>query len=107
MIQAAETVKIVERPAHDREQHTARPTPSSTPFVWPLEEAGRLAGPFVVEYEAWDDATAAAGQWDPAKAAELANRAASDPSIMVYIGHFNSGAAKIIDPGARTRPIWS
>jgi branched-chain amino acid transport system substrate-binding protein len=63
-----------------------------------LEEAGRLAGPFLVEYESWDDATAAAGQWDPAKVAELANRAAADPNIMVYIGHYNSGAAKISIP---------
>jgi branched-chain amino acid transport system substrate-binding protein len=63
-----------------------------------LEEAGRMAGPFFVEYEAWDDATAAAGKWDPAKAAELANRAAADPNIVVYIGHFNSGAAKIAIP---------
>ena len=63
-----------------------------------IEEAGRMAGPFFIEYEAWDDATAAAGKWDPAKAAELANRAAADPNIMVYIGHFNSGAAKISIP---------
>ena len=63
-----------------------------------LEEAGRRAGSFFVEYEPWDDATAAAGKWDPAKAAELANRAAADPNIMVYIGHFNSGAAKITIP---------
>src|SRR5688500_12222464 len=63
-----------------------------------IEEAGRMAGPFFVEYEPWDDATAAAGKWDPAKAAELANRAAADPNIMVYIGHFNSGAAKISIP---------
>jgi branched-chain amino acid transport system substrate-binding protein len=63
-----------------------------------LEEAGRMAGGFFVEYEPWDDATAAAGKWDPGKVAELANRAAADPNIMVYIGHFNSGAAKISIP---------
>ena len=63
-----------------------------------IEEVSRKVGSFVIEFEAWDDATAAAGQWDPAKAAELANRAASDPNIMVYIGHFNSGAAKITIP---------
>jgi branched-chain amino acid transport system substrate-binding protein len=63
-----------------------------------IEEVGRKVGPFLIEFEPWDDATAAAGQWDPAKAAELANRAASDPNIMVYIGHFNSGAAKISIP---------
>ncbi|MGI8423786.1 MAG: branched-chain amino acid ABC transporter substrate-binding protein [Chloroflexota bacterium] len=63
-----------------------------------IEEASRMAGSFFVEFEAWDDATAAAGEWDAAKVAELANRAASDPNIMVYIGHFNSGAAKISIP---------
>src|SRR5688572_28136742 len=34
-----------------------------------IEEAGRRAGPFFVEYEAWDDATAAAGGWDAEKTA--------------------------------------
>jgi branched-chain amino acid transport system substrate-binding protein len=55
-------------------------------------------GSFDIEFESWDDATAAAGQWDPAKAAELANRALGDPNILVYIGHFNSRAAKITSP---------
>ena len=32
------------------------------------------------------------------RATELANRALGDPNIMVYIGHFNSGAAKITIP---------
>lgn len=63
-----------------------------------IEENERKAGPFFIEFEAWDDATAAAGKWDPPKVAELANRAAGDPNIMVYIGHFNSGAAKISIP---------
>jgi branched-chain amino acid transport system substrate-binding protein len=63
-----------------------------------IEEVERRAGPFVVEYEPWDDATAAAGQWDPAKVAELANRAAGDTNVMIYIGHYNSGAAKIAIP---------
>src|SRR6266536_1942101 len=47
---------------------------------------------------AWDEATAAAGKCDEAQAAEVANGAAADPNIMVYIGHFNSGAAKISIP---------
>jgi branched-chain amino acid transport system substrate-binding protein len=63
-----------------------------------LEEVNRMAGPFIVEFEPWDDATAAAGKWDPSKAAEIANRAAADPNIVAYIGHFNSGAAKITIP---------
>ena len=95
--QAAETVKIV----------------SALPLTGPsygqtiaivhgirlaVEEAGRQAGPFFVEYEAWDDATAAAGDWDPEKVAELARHAAHDPEVLVYIGHFASEATRIALP---------
>jgi branched-chain amino acid transport system substrate-binding protein len=97
LIQAPETLKIV----------TALPMTGSSygqtstivnSIHMALDEVSNKVGPFLVEYEAWDDATAAAGKWDAAKAAELANRAAADPDIMVYIGHFNSGAAKIAIP---------
>lgn len=63
-----------------------------------IEEAGRRAGPFLVEYEAWDDATAATGDWDPEKTAELAQHAAFDPDVVVYIGHFASEATAIALP---------
>src|SRR5437870_5669673 len=63
-----------------------------------LDEAGGMAGPFTIEYEAMDDATPAAGKWDPAKEAENANKALADPDVMVYIGTFNSGAAKVSIP---------
>jgi branched-chain amino acid transport system substrate-binding protein len=63
-----------------------------------LEEENYRADGFKIEYEAWDDASAQAGSWDPGKEKENATRAAGDPDIMVYIGTFNSGAAKIAIP---------
>lgn len=63
-----------------------------------LEEANYQAGPFKIEYNSWDDASAQAGTWDPAKEKDNASRAASDPDVMAYIGTYNSGAAKIAIP---------
>src|SRR3954471_23235043 len=55
-------------------------------------------GQFKVTYENMDDATAAAGKWDPTQEANNANKAAADADVMVYIGTFNSGAAKVSIP---------
>jgi len=55
-------------------------------------------GQFKIVYEDMDDATAAAGKWDPTQEANNANKAASDPDVMVYIGTFNSGAAAVSIP---------
>jgi branched-chain amino acid transport system substrate-binding protein len=65
-----------------------------------LDEAKMQAcgGQFSIEYRDLDDATAAKGQWDEATEASNANKAAADPDVMVYIGTFNSGAAKISIP---------
>lgn len=63
-----------------------------------LEEADRKAGDFVIEFEALDDATAAAGKWTADKEAENANKALNDADVMVYLGTFNSGAAKVSIP---------
>jgi branched-chain amino acid transport system substrate-binding protein len=65
-----------------------------------LEAADHKAcgGQYDIEYEAWDDASAALGQWDPAVETENANKAAADPSIVAYLGTFNSGAAKLSIP---------
>ena len=63
-----------------------------------LEEANYKAGPFTIEYSSWDDASAQAGTWDPGKEKDNASRAAADPDVMVYIGTYNSGAAKISIP---------
>lgn len=58
---------------------------------------GQIAG-FKIDYLDMDDATAAAGQWDAASEAANANKAAADPDVMVYIGPYNSGAAKVSMP---------
>lgn len=63
-----------------------------------IDEAGGKVGPFTIKYEAWDDASPERGQWDSAVEAANAQKAVSDPDVMVYIGTFNSGAAKISMP---------
>ncbi|MBI2930716.1 MAG: branched-chain amino acid ABC transporter substrate-binding protein [Planctomycetes bacterium] len=63
-----------------------------------IEEVGGKVGDFTIEYEDWDDASPQRGNWDPAVEAANADRAVKDPNIMVYIGTFNSGAAKVSMP---------
>ena len=55
-------------------------------------------GKIKIDYVSLDDATAAAGQWDAAKEQENANKAVADPETGVYIGTFNSGAARVSIP---------
>jgi branched-chain amino acid transport system substrate-binding protein len=73
-------------------------------FKMALDEAGgtdgvgaKIGGATIV-YTDMDDATAAKGSWDAAKEAENANQAINDADVMVYIGTFNSGAAKVSIP---------
>jgi len=65
-----------------------------------LEQAGNKAcgGKYTLAYEAWDDASAALGKWDPAVETENGNKASADKSIIAYLGTFNSGAAKLSIP---------
>lgn len=63
-----------------------------------LEEAGWRAGDFEIVYADWDDATAGAGQWTAEAETANAARAVRDSDVMVYIGTYNSGAAKISMP---------
>ncbi|HEY3225995.1 MAG TPA: branched-chain amino acid ABC transporter substrate-binding protein [Planctomycetota bacterium] len=67
-------------------------------IVMALDEAGRKVGNFKIEYEDLDDATATAGQWTQEKEAANADQAIKDADVMVYIGTYNSGAAKISIP---------
>jgi branched-chain amino acid transport system substrate-binding protein len=55
-------------------------------------------GQFKIDYQDLDDATAAKGSWDEATETANANKAVSDPDAMIYIGTFNSGAAKLSIP---------
>ena len=63
-----------------------------------LDEAGNKVGGATIVYEDMDDATPARGAWDAGKEAENANKAVADPDVMVYLGTFNSGAAKVSIP---------
>jgi len=63
-----------------------------------VEESGHKIGAFTIKYEDLDDATAAAGQWTAEKEAANADQAIKDPDVMVYIGTYNSGAAKVSMP---------
>lgn len=64
-----------------------------------LEDFGSAAGGFAIEYEAMDDSSAAnPGKWDTAKESENANKAVNDPDAMVYLGTYNSNAAKVSIP---------
>jgi branched-chain amino acid transport system substrate-binding protein len=67
-------------------------------IVMAIEEAGSKVGAFTIKYEDLDDATAAAGQWTAEKEAANADQAIKDPDVMVYIGTYNSGAAKVSMP---------
>ena len=53
---------------------------------------------FRLEYLDLDDATAAEGQWTIEQEIANANQAKTDPDVMVYIGTYNSGAAKVSMP---------
>jgi branched-chain amino acid transport system substrate-binding protein len=63
-----------------------------------LAEGDGKAGDFEIVYADWDDATAGAGQWTAEAETANAARAVRDPDVMVYIGTYNSGAAKISMP---------
>ncbi len=60
---------------------------------------GQKVGNFTIKYFDLDDSSAANnGDWDGAVEQQNANRAAADPDAMVYIGTYNSGAAKLSIP---------
>jgi len=63
-----------------------------------LKGADNKAGDYTIEFEEFDDSTAAAGKWDEAKCAENANTYADDSSVVGVIGTYNSGCAAIEIP---------
>lgn len=65
-----------------------------------LDEHQSIAcnGKVKIDYEVMDDATAAAGKWDPAQVTANANKAVADDTVVAFIGHYNSGAAKLSIP---------
>ena len=60
-----------------------------------VDQAHSMAGGFCLEVVNLDDSSPQTGKWDGAVEAENANKAVSDPDAMVYIGTYNSGAAKV------------
>ncbi len=63
-----------------------------------FDEGGNKAGNFAIEYLDLDDATAAEGKWTPERETANADQAVKDPDVMIYLGPYNSGAAKISMP---------
>jgi branched-chain amino acid transport system substrate-binding protein len=63
-----------------------------------LSEIGNKVGNYTVEFEAFDDSTAAKGAWDEATCAANAREFVADETIIGVIGTFNSGCAKIEVP---------
>lgn len=58
------------------------------------EVKGNVSGT-TIRFEDWDDASPERGAWDPVIEGANADKAINDPSVVAYIGPYNSGAAKI------------
>ncbi|MDQ3241159.1 MAG: branched-chain amino acid ABC transporter substrate-binding protein [Actinomycetota bacterium] len=63
-----------------------------------LKQAGGKAGNFQLKFVELDDATAAAGKWDPGPVNQNARKAVQDKTTIAYLGEFNSGASAISIP---------
>ena len=63
-----------------------------------IEERSAMVDGFKIEFEAMDDASPQKGNWDGQIESANAKRAIADPSVVGYIGTYNSGAAKISMP---------
>lgn len=94
---AAKKVKIVSSVPLQGNSRT-QTVPIINGIKMALEEQGGKAGNTTVEYESYDDSSAARQNWDPAVEAENARKATADPSVVAYIGTYNSGAARISVP---------
>ncbi|MFI5262438.1 MAG: branched-chain amino acid ABC transporter substrate-binding protein [Candidatus Limnocylindrales bacterium] len=76
-------------------------TPQTSAMVNEIKATldGQKVGNFTIKYTSLDDSSAAqSGNWDGTVEQSNANKAANDPDAMVYIGTFNSGAAKLSIP---------
>jgi branched-chain amino acid transport system substrate-binding protein len=63
-----------------------------------VSEVGGVVAGYCLEVINLDDASPQTGKWDGAVEAENANKAVGDLSAVVYIGTYNSGAAKVSIP---------
>src|SRR5262245_40097491 len=73
--------------------------PEGTAMKQAVELAVRHAGGAVAGYKIevlnMDDASPTTGSWDGTVEAGIAQKAVADPDVMVYLGTYNSGAAKV------------
>jgi branched-chain amino acid transport system substrate-binding protein len=60
-----------------------------------LKQIKYKAGKYTVKFKIYDDATASAGSWDPAKCAANAQAHIANKSEVAIMGTYNSGCAKI------------
>jgi branched-chain amino acid transport system substrate-binding protein len=63
-----------------------------------LDEMGNRVDGASIVYDDLDDSSPTRNGWDPDKEAENAQRAVDDPDVMVYIGPYNSSAARVSIP---------
>lgn len=63
-----------------------------------LQDHGAKSGNYTLVYQSFDDASAAKGAWDGDIETSNANKAVADPSVLLYLGTYNSGAAKLSIP---------
>ncbi len=63
-----------------------------------VSEVGGVVAGYCIEVVNLDDASPQTGKWDGAVEAENANKAVGDQQAIVYIGTYNSGAAKVSIP---------
>jgi branched-chain amino acid transport system substrate-binding protein len=63
-----------------------------------LQQISNKVGNYTIQFEAFDDSTAAKGAWDEATCAANARKYVEDTSVIGVIGTYNSGCAKIEVP---------
>jgi branched-chain amino acid transport system substrate-binding protein len=98
-----ETLKIVsDLPLQGSDRVQTTQMVRAIQFV--LKQANNKAGDYTIEFQSFDDSTAAAGKWDEAKCAENA-RTYVDQNVVGVIGTYNSGCAAIIMPILNEVPI--
>jgi branched-chain amino acid transport system substrate-binding protein len=84
---------------------TAQTIPLVNGIKLALLQAGYAAGKYHIKYASLNDATAAAGQWDPSQTGANARQVAEDSRAVYYIGEFNSGASEVSSPILNTAGI--
>jgi len=63
-----------------------------------LQEIGNKVRNYTIQFEAFDDSTAAKGAWDEATCSANARKYVEDTSVIGVLGTFNSGCAKLEVP---------